>query len=167
MQIMSVIDQVMKVVKETGMRRLIKRVQRVQVEEPQVEAAGNTAHAPPVDIESVGANAISKPPRYSLNIEYDMVVQLLLLLVVWSLGIMNTELLIQHNRCESLGKSELAWGFGQVLPMISVIQPLTSVVTTFKTFGLRKWRGRTCEHMLVGQNVHVTSNLFVYLVMEI
>ncbi|KAJ7708086.1 hypothetical protein B0H17DRAFT_1191585 [Mycena rosella] len=85
-----------------------------------------------------------QPPEphmeYDLQIAWNLVIEIVVVLILWGLTVMNTELLIRWNNfAPSDGTS--SWQFGQVLPMFLVVLPLTNVVNAFREFGLRPSSG--------------------------
>lgn len=51
---------------------------------------------------------------YDLQIGWDLVTELILVLILWSLAVMNTELLISWNHFDRSGGTQSPWQFGQV-----------------------------------------------------
>ncbi|KAJ7473618.1 hypothetical protein B0H11DRAFT_2036576 [Mycena galericulata] len=74
--------------------------------------------------------------EYDLQIAWDLVIEVVVVLVLWALTVMNTELLIRWNRFEQSGGVQSSWQFGQVLPMFLVILPLCNLFNAFRNFGL-------------------------------
>jgi len=73
-------------------------------------------------------------PSYNLQIPWDLVIEITILVTMWVLAVMNTELLIRWNRFKRPECSESAWQFGQILPMFLIVIPLTSLVNVFNKF---------------------------------
>ena len=51
---------------------------------------------------------------YDLQIGWDLVTELILVLILWSLAVMNTELLISWNHFDQSDDIQSPWQFGQV-----------------------------------------------------
>ncbi|KAJ7060338.1 hypothetical protein C8F01DRAFT_1142329 [Mycena amicta] len=102
----------------------------------------------------LGARAKShthNTPSYDLQIAWPLLIHLLVVLVLWALVVMNTELLILWNggrggggggggsasASGGSGGGGSGWGFGQILPMFLVLLPLANVVDAFREYGLR------------------------------
>ncbi|KAJ7466523.1 hypothetical protein FB451DRAFT_1178672 [Mycena latifolia] len=77
------------------------------------------------------------PKEYNLQIAWNIVIELALVLVLWGLTVINTELLIALNHIAPEGGQQPSWQFGQVLPMFLVILPLANLITAFQDFGLK------------------------------
>ncbi|KAF7339096.1 hypothetical protein MVEN_01986100 [Mycena venus] len=76
------------------------------------------------------------PKEYDLQIAWNIVIEIIFVLIIWSLTVMNTELLIRWNHfAPSDGQS--LWQFGQVLPMFLVVLPLANLFSAFQEHGLR------------------------------
>ncbi|KAJ7636655.1 hypothetical protein FB45DRAFT_907027 [Roridomyces roridus] len=73
--------------------------------------------------------------EYDLQIAWNLVIEIAVVLILWGLTVMNTELLIQENRFQHVDGS--SWQFGQVLPMFLVILPMCNLYNAFRDFGLR------------------------------
>ncbi|KAF7302885.1 hypothetical protein MKEN_01250800 [Mycena kentingensis (nom. inval.)] len=82
-----------------------------------------------------GAKAHAQLPSYDLQIEWPLLIHLFVVFVLWSLVVMNTELLIQANN--DGGTEGSGWGFGQILPMFLVLLPLANVINAFREFGIK------------------------------
>lgn len=65
---------------------------------------------------------------------------------MWSLAVMNTELLIQWNHFNDGGGGGSAWQFGQILPMFLVVLPLVNMIKAFITYRLQKRPHRRRVH---------------------
>ena len=84
----------------------------------------------------------STTPRYDarhffdMNIDGSLVVQLVIIVILWTMFVLNTELLIRYNFSSAGGDN--AWQFGQVLPMFLILLPLVSLIRAFGEHGLRK-----------------------------
>ncbi|KAJ7149169.1 hypothetical protein C8R43DRAFT_1007404 [Mycena crocata] len=77
-----------------------------------------------------------QPMEYDLQIAWHIVIEIAVVLILWGLTVMNTELLIRWNNfAPSDGTS--SWQFGQVLPMFLVVLPLSNLINAFRDFGLR------------------------------
>ncbi|KAF8181931.1 hypothetical protein K438DRAFT_1937898 [Mycena galopus ATCC 62051] len=94
---------------------------------PQRLAAGR--------VEYHARKAQAVPKEYDLQIAWNIVIELFVVLILWTLAVMNTELLIRWNRFASSGGG--SWQFGQVLPMFLVVLPLANLINAFRDFGLR------------------------------
>ncbi|KAJ6542537.1 hypothetical protein DFH09DRAFT_1173928 [Mycena vulgaris] len=77
-----------------------------------------------------------RPMEYDLQIAWNLVIEIAVVLILWGLTVMNTELLIRRNNFEP-SHNQSSWQFGQVLPMFLVVLPLTNLVNAFRDFGLR------------------------------
>ncbi|KAJ7826293.1 hypothetical protein B0H14DRAFT_2817521 [Mycena olivaceomarginata] len=78
------------------------------------------------------------PKEYDLQIEWPLVIEILVVLILWGLTVMNTELLISLNHFAPSDGGHSSWQFGQVLPMFLVVLPLANLITAFRDYGLRK-----------------------------
>ncbi|KAJ7087960.1 hypothetical protein B0H15DRAFT_294670 [Mycena belliarum] len=76
------------------------------------------------------------PMEYDLQIAWGIVLEIAAILVLWSLTVMNTELLIRWNGFAP-SSAQSSWQFGQVLPMFLVVLPLANLINAFRDFGLR------------------------------
>jgi len=110
--------------------------------EPKLDTRGNRAALGP----GPQLNRPATPPKYDLPVAWDLIIELLVMLVLWALAVMNTELLIQWNDFEPSDKAESAWQFGQVLPMFLAVLPFVNMVSAFMEFGLKPWRKSESEH---------------------
>ncbi|KLO09390.1 hypothetical protein SCHPADRAFT_567752 [Schizopora paradoxa] len=68
-----------------------------------------------------------------------VLLEILVVLFVWALGVMNTELLIQWNSFRDVDNGA-QWQFGQVMSMLLVVPSFMDVFNCFKEEGLRHWR---------------------------
>ncbi|KAJ7054544.1 hypothetical protein C8F01DRAFT_1259386 [Mycena amicta] len=89
-----------------------------------------------------GKSHTHNTPSYDLQIAWPLLIHLLVVLVLWALVVMNTELLILWNgggggSGVGASGSGSGWGFGQILPMFLVLLPLANVVDAFREYGLR------------------------------
>ncbi|KZP15426.1 hypothetical protein FIBSPDRAFT_81626 [Athelia psychrophila] len=64
--------------------------------------------------------------------------QLLVILILWALTVMNTELLIVWNHFAPSDSPQSIWQFGQILPLLLIIVPFVGMVKVFMARGLRK-----------------------------
>ncbi|KAJ7759520.1 hypothetical protein B0H16DRAFT_1884890 [Mycena metata] len=78
---------------------------------------------------------------YTPNVDEKLVANLIIVLILWGLAVMNTELLIRWNNFAASDGSQSPWQFGQILPMILVVPPLISLVNVFVENGFRKADG--------------------------
>ncbi|KAJ7891341.1 hypothetical protein B0H14DRAFT_3428647 [Mycena olivaceomarginata] len=76
-------------------------------------------------------------PRYRRNIAWSMIVELVFISILWSLSVMNTELLIRWNHFAPSDDPQSTWQFGQVLPMFLVVPPLINMVNAFREHQFR------------------------------
>ncbi|KAJ7731815.1 hypothetical protein DFH07DRAFT_150502 [Mycena maculata] len=76
------------------------------------------------------------PMEYDLQIAWNLVIEIAVVLMLWGLTVMNTELLIRWNRFNPSG-AQSSWQFGQVLPMFLTLLPFCNLVNAFRDFGLR------------------------------
>ncbi|KAF8126850.1 hypothetical protein K438DRAFT_2001193 [Mycena galopus ATCC 62051] len=93
-------------------------------------AAGDTA-------EDLNLETGHEMPTYGLNIAWHMILEITVLLILWSLSVMNTELLIRWTHFAPSDDSQSQSQFGQVLPMFLALPPLISMVNAFREHGLR------------------------------
>ncbi|KAF7360392.1 hypothetical protein MVEN_00769000 [Mycena venus] len=99
---------------------------------PQEDAPGITrrrttlASKDPVDPRARGP----QPSTYDLQIPWELIIKIILVVVVWSLTVMNIELLIRWNNFSPSGGQP--WQFGQVLPLFLIVLPLVSLVNAFR-----------------------------------
>ncbi|KAJ7476766.1 hypothetical protein FB451DRAFT_1243901 [Mycena latifolia] len=77
-----------------------------------------------------------RPMEYDLQIAWHLVIEIVVVLILWGLTVMNTELLIRWNKFPP-SNSASSWQFGQVLPMFLVVLPLANLINAFRDFGLR------------------------------
>nr|GAT47918.1 predicted protein [Mycena chlorophos] len=85
-----------------------------------------------------GGRGHTTAPSYDLQIAWALLIHLLVVCILWTLVVMNTELLIRWNWPGPLqGTQESQWGFGQILPMFLVLLSFASCVGAFREFGLR------------------------------
>ncbi|KAJ7145177.1 hypothetical protein C8R43DRAFT_1130235 [Mycena crocata] len=75
---------------------------------------------------------------YDLQIDWNLVGKIIVGLILWSLAVMNTELLIRWNHFMESDENHSPWQFGQVLLMLLVLPSLASFLSTFMENGLRK-----------------------------
>ncbi|KAJ7907601.1 hypothetical protein B0H13DRAFT_2332196 [Mycena leptocephala] len=86
---------------------------------------------------------------YDPNIEWKVVFKVPIILILWGLAVMNTELLIWWNHFAPSDDSHSQWQFGQILPMFLVVLPLISVFNTFWDNGVRKLNNEFTEDIQV------------------
>ncbi|KAF7343072.1 hypothetical protein MVEN_01737600 [Mycena venus] len=129
------------------MARILKQliVQHI----PVPDMSGEAAVSPPPPPKAPEANAAPPPAfkkyvppskhreRYNCQIDWKVVFKITIILILWGLAVMNTELLIRWNHFAASDGSHSEWQFGQVLPMFLVGLSLISVVTTFRENGIR------------------------------
>lgn len=60
---------------------------------------------------------------YDLQISGDLIVEIIIILILWALTVMNTELLINWNHFEPSDDPESIWQFGQVRPCAGPLSP--------------------------------------------
>ncbi|PVF96966.1 hypothetical protein CPB86DRAFT_786453 [Serendipita vermifera] len=76
--------------------------------------------------------------KYSMPIDWKLLLKMILITILWALGVMNTELLIVWSRFERVEEARSPWQFGQLLPVFLVIIPLVNMVSCFyRKNGLR------------------------------
>jgi hypothetical protein len=80
---------------------------------------------------SAGENFL--PPGFSSGIDGTVTLTVFAILVVSTLGVVNTELLRFYNHPQA---EDSEWGFGQILPMFLIVLPLKRTVQAFWTHGL-------------------------------
>jgi len=84
------------------------------------------------------ADEESEHDTYELPVAWDLVIELVIVAILWSLTVMNTELLITWNNfAPASSTAPSPWQFGQVLPMFLVILPLFNMVNAFWEHRLR------------------------------
>ncbi|KAF7309309.1 hypothetical protein MIND_00301200 [Mycena indigotica] len=156
-------DAVRRWMRRTVLRR-VPNVERKAAEKPGPQpgpAHANPPRSVPPGLETFGPGALPRGPRrvpgrnryrgrtaasdtqrpsYDLQIAWPLVIHLFVVCVLWTLAVMNTELLIRWNtntdaNVDADGGS--GWGFGQILPMFLVLLPLANVINAFREFGLR------------------------------
>lgn len=71
------------------------------------------------------------------NKDGKLIMVLILMSIFWMFCVLNTELLIRWNFDDS-DTTTSSWQFGQILPMLLVVVPLTNVIKAFREFGLRR-----------------------------
>ncbi|KAJ7763674.1 hypothetical protein DFH07DRAFT_812734 [Mycena maculata] len=67
---------------------------------------------------------------YEVGIPWELIIKIFIVVVVWSLTVMNIELLILWNHFAP--SNSRSWQFGQVLPMFLIIVPLVSLFHAFR-----------------------------------
>jgi len=77
---------------------------------------------------------------YDLQIAWDLVIEIIAIVILWALAVMNTELLIRWNHFELPNSPQSPWQFGQVLPMFLVVLPCINMISAFNEFGLKPWQ---------------------------
>ncbi|KAJ7069249.1 hypothetical protein C8F01DRAFT_1363474 [Mycena amicta] len=85
------------------------------------------------------------------SIDWDVILTLAVVLVLWATAVMNTELLIRWNH---FAPTDHTWQFGQVLPMVLLFQPLVDVSTSFWELGLRPHGNDPVYNMFKGEPRH-------------
>jgi len=101
----------------------------------QAAAEINLSTARPRGRSNQAGNPSPKAPSTSprktwiADADYTLIVVLIVISVIWSLAVMNTELLIRWNHFAPNHESK--WTFGQLLPIFLVALPLMSVVEAF------------------------------------
>lgn len=97
-------------------------------------------------------DVLLESPIYDLNISGELCMKLVVILILWAVTVMNTELLILWNHLKQDPSAQTPWQFGQVcmralldpsltskfqvLPMFLLIQPFLSLVSTFTKYKL-------------------------------
>ncbi|KAJ7202536.1 hypothetical protein GGX14DRAFT_462875 [Mycena pura] len=138
-------------------KRLVRRISHRVIERipDQEQAPPSPAHPEPVRPKTPPARETTAtvapepevydyvPPskrqtKYRPNIDWKIVLKITVVLILWAMAVMNTELLIRWNRFAMSDDSHTPWQFGQVLPMFLVVLPLVSLVITFMENGFRK-----------------------------
>ncbi|KAJ7440924.1 hypothetical protein B0H11DRAFT_2292589 [Mycena galericulata] len=134
---------------EKYVRRIKTRVtQRVPATDPELPTVSlDAAHETPPQEDGPGMAPRRAPTRappiaqffprpaspeseYDVPIPWELVIKIFLVLFVWSLTVMNIELLIRWNNFAPSGQSP--WQFGQVLPLFLIVLPLVSLVNAFR-----------------------------------
>ncbi|KAJ6549847.1 hypothetical protein B0H19DRAFT_951909, partial [Mycena capillaripes] len=85
---------------------------------------------------------------YRYNVDEKVVLNIIVVLILWALAVMNTELLIRWNHFAVSDDSQSQWQFGQILPMFLVVLPLISLVNAFMESGFRQSEGLTSHNHL-------------------
>ncbi|KLO17533.1 hypothetical protein SCHPADRAFT_994226 [Schizopora paradoxa] len=81
---------------------------------------------------------------FDLGISGTLIIEIAVILLLWSLAVMNTELLIRWNSFSPSDGSQ--WQFGQVLPMFLIVLPLINLVKAFKEYKLHRRSHRRKVH---------------------
>jgi len=81
---------------------------------------------------------------FDLGISGTLIIEILVILLIWSLAVMNTELLIRWNKFTPSDQSQ--WQFGQVLPMFLIVLPLVNLVKAFREYKLHRRTHRRRVH---------------------
>ncbi|KAF8503951.1 hypothetical protein BU17DRAFT_101612 [Hysterangium stoloniferum] len=129
----------------------VTKLQRRPISEPTLPVKEDDlgAHMPTDTVKPVMEDAVRTPQQakdlqpqrpvvYDANIAGDLVAELVVILILWSLAVMNTELLIKWNKFQPSTSSQSQWQFGQVLPLFLVVLPITSTLSAFRENGLRR-----------------------------
>ncbi|KAJ7436116.1 hypothetical protein FB451DRAFT_1108965 [Mycena latifolia] len=90
-----------------------------------------------------------RPVEHDFGTDPTLVAKLIVILILWSLAVMNTELLIRWNHFAASDDSHSQWQFGQVLPMFLVVLSLVGVVNTFRENKLSVKVPRQCTCKIV------------------
>jgi len=72
------------------------------------------------------------------GVDWVLLIKILLIFVLWSLAVMNTELLIKWSHFMPPDGAASIWQFGQIFPLFIVILPLATVAKTYKELGFRR-----------------------------
>ncbi|PVF99844.1 hypothetical protein CPB86DRAFT_872278 [Serendipita vermifera] len=121
---------------------------RKSTEKPDVEATAEGVKPPPTTIDNdnnmdfieLGITPQFKvqSQKYVIPIDWKLLLKLIVVTILWSLSVMNTELLIVWSHFESADDSRSSWQFGQLLPLFLVVIPFVNMVSCFrKKHGLR------------------------------
>ncbi|KAF7303414.1 hypothetical protein MIND_00569900 [Mycena indigotica] len=141
----------------TNLRRRRQRTMRLPVsEEPDMapeDRLPRDARLPEMPSKTVQPRHRFEPEiDYEVPIAWDVLVQMTVVIVLWALAVMNTELLIRWSHFAPADSA--SWQFGQVrrssrlllrcadgagevLPMFLLVQPLTALVNAFRKYGIR------------------------------
>ncbi|KAJ7797269.1 hypothetical protein B0H14DRAFT_2912188, partial [Mycena olivaceomarginata] len=95
----------------------------------------NTANRAP-DTDYVPLSETEQTYRY--NVDEKVVANIVVVLILWTLAVMNTELLIRWNHFAASDDSQSPWQYGQILPMFLVVPPLISLVNAFMEHRFRQ-----------------------------
>ncbi|CAK5268984.1 unnamed protein product [Mycena citricolor] len=75
---------------------------------------------------------------YALPVDWNLLIRLIALSMLWLVGVLNIELLIRFNFPSTTAQA--AWQFGQILAILLVIIPLRDLIRAFKEHGIRPKR---------------------------
>ncbi|KAJ7118140.1 hypothetical protein C8R44DRAFT_982867 [Mycena epipterygia] len=133
-----------KLVHQWIQKRVTKQIPATDQELPMAspDVAPQPRRTPRVAPSKVQYHARKPPERpmeYDLQIAWPLVIEIAVVLILWGLTVMNTELLIRWNHFNPSGGAQSSWQFGQVLPMFLVVLPLVNLVNAFLDFGLRPY----------------------------
>ncbi|KAJ7633786.1 hypothetical protein DFH06DRAFT_1221673 [Mycena polygramma] len=121
------------------------RAESASATDPAVRSAPEHENPTIPTLNPQGYNYIPPSQRkktYQYNVDEKVVVNILVVLVLWALAVMNTELLIRWNHFAVSDDSQSPWQFGQILPMFLVVLPLISLVNAFMENGFRRVQPR-------------------------
>ncbi|EJD04504.1 uncharacterized protein FOMMEDRAFT_167675 [Fomitiporia mediterranea MF3/22] len=83
------------------------------------------------------------------GVQGSLVIEIIVIVVLWMLFVLNTELVIKYNHFNS-GEDgdggDDVWGFGQILPMFLVLLPFVQLVKAFRKWKFGKRDHRTRKH---------------------
>lgn len=91
----------------------------------------------PEQFEAPSAYQSEPRPIHHLNFSGELFLELLVILVLWAIAVMNTELLIRWNHFANDSNPQSIWQFGQVLPLFLLVLPIASTFNAFGKLGLR------------------------------
>ncbi|KAJ7186456.1 hypothetical protein C8R46DRAFT_1057234 [Mycena filopes] len=137
---------------QTGaLLRWLRKSVRKEVPAGDVEAVGEGEDGPgsapqmrpqavpgPGRVQYSSRKLLEIPKEHDLQLAGQIVVNLVVVLVMWAITVMNTELLIRWNHFAPNDTPQSSWQFGQVLPMFLVVLPLANLITVFRKLGLRQ-----------------------------
>ncbi|KZP23005.1 hypothetical protein FIBSPDRAFT_1043159 [Athelia psychrophila] len=139
-----------------GMVVLGKYKEAKMEKEPAVEVPPNAATSQPdkdmpirkpildPDVEKTVLDALAehrdkgKGHTWKRDVDYPLTGYLLIILVMWALAVMNTELLIVWNKFAQSDDPQSIWQFGQILPLLLIIVPFVGMIEIFMAHGLRE-----------------------------
>ncbi|KAL5498538.1 hypothetical protein ACEPAH_1892 [Sanghuangporus vaninii] len=120
-------------------------------EESDGSEEANQAYEKPIEHKSKNrdryAEAIDNG-MFLTGVDGRLIINLIVIVVLWAIFVMNSELSIVHNHFDGGGDGigPALWGFGQVFPMLMLVLPLVSLCQSFKELGLKKRRHRRRRH---------------------
>jgi len=108
--------------------------------DPESEVTRSTEVSPQALFRDATLNS-SKSKGQSLShelpIAWDVAIQLVLIVVFWSLTVLNTELLIKWNCFAPANRTQSFWQYGQILPVFVVVLPVLNMIKAFRDFAFR------------------------------